>query len=110
MIDITSAQDLDALWSAPATILFKHSTQCDISATAYREMAAAAKQAPGMEIHLVRVIESRPVSQEIERRTGVRHESPQVFVLRNGAVSWHASHRHITAEAVVQQFQAAAAN
>lgn len=108
MIDITSEQDLEGLWSAPATVLFKHSTQCDISATAYQEMTQAARQLPGMEVHVVRVIESRPVSQEVERRTGIRHESPQVFVLHNGEVAWHASHWRITADAVVQQYQAVA--
>lgn len=109
MIDITSEQELNSVWASPAAVVFKHSTQCDISATAYREVAQAAGRFPGMQINLVRVIESRPVAQEVERRTGVRHESPQVFVLRNGEVAWHASHWRITADALAEQYQAVAA-
>ena len=32
----------------------------------------------------VDVIDSRPLSQEVERRTGVRHESPQALLLAEG--------------------------
>lgn len=76
-------------------ILFKHSTTCPISASAYRQMA----QVNG-DVSLVVVQRARDVSNEIEARTGVRHESPQAIVLRNGAVVWTASHFDITSDAV----------
>ena len=79
---------------APA-LLFKHSTTCPISAAAYQEMKQLAR-----EIALVVVQQSRDVSREVEARTGVRHESPQALLWRNGEVVWSASHWHITAEAV----------
>jgi bacillithiol system protein YtxJ len=52
------------------------------------------------EIVLVEVQRSRELSNEIENRLGVRHESPQVIVLRNGQVVWDASHFKVTADAV----------
>jgi bacillithiol system protein YtxJ len=76
-------------------VLFKHSNSCPISAAAQR----ALKQL-GAEVSIVVVQESRDISREVEARTGVRHESPQAFVLRNGAVAWSASHFDITADAV----------
>ena len=37
---------------------------------------------------------------EAARRTGVAHQSPQAFVVRDGKTVWDASHFDITAEAV----------
>ena len=76
-------------------ILFKHSTTCPISASAYRQMS----QVEG-DVSLVVVQRSRDVSNEIEARTGIRHESPQAIVLRNGEAVWTASHFDITSDAV----------
>jgi bacillithiol system protein YtxJ len=76
-------------------ILFKHSTTCPISASAYKQMS----QVEG-DVSLVVVQRARDVSNEIEARTGVRHESPQAIVLRNGEVVWTASHFDITSDAV----------
>ncbi|MDQ3255344.1 MAG: bacillithiol system redox-active protein YtxJ [Acidobacteriota bacterium] len=78
-------------------VLFKHSTACPISSAAYREMERV-----GAEVGLVVVQRARSVSREVAERTGVRHESPQVFVLRDGAVVWTASHYDVTADAVKQ--------
>jgi bacillithiol system protein YtxJ len=76
-------------------ILFKHSTTCPISASAYRQMS----QVSG-DVSLVVVQRARDVSNEIEARTGIRHESPQAIVLRNGEAVWTASHFDITSDAV----------
>jgi bacillithiol system protein YtxJ len=47
---------------------------------------------------LVKVIESRPVSNQIAEDLGVKHESPQVILLKGGASYWNASHWAITEE------------
>ena len=76
-------------------VLFKHSNTCPISAMAYQRMKQCASG-----IALVVVQRSRELSREVEARTGVQHESPQVLVLRRGQSVWSASHFDITAEAV----------
>lgn len=43
------------------------------------------------------VAEHPDFGTEIQWATGVNHESPEVLVLRNGAVAWHASHGGIRA-------------
>lgn len=82
-------------------ILFKHSTSCPISAAAYREMSQVKS-----EVSIVVVQKARDVSKDVAERTGVRHESPQAFVLRNGKVAWTASHYDVTAEAVEEAMRA----
>jgi len=76
-------------------ILFKHSTTCPISASAYRQMSKVSG-----DVSLVVVQRARDVSNEVEARTGIRHESPQAIVLRNGEAVWTASHFDITSDAV----------
>jgi bacillithiol system protein YtxJ len=76
-------------------VLFKHSVTCSVSADAYEDMANYAGP-----IELVVVQSARAVADEIEARTGIRHESPQVIILRNGKPVWNASHWKVRAEAV----------
>jgi bacillithiol system protein YtxJ len=76
-------------------ILFKHSLTCPISSSAYFEM-----QKMKSDVALVVMQNARETSNEIERRTGIRHESPQVIILRNGKPVWNASHWSINADAV----------
>ena len=93
--DLKSFEDLSARSKERAVVIFKHSLTCPISSAAYDEMTAF-----DGEVALLEVQRSRELSQEIEDRLGVVHESPQVIVLRNGQVVWNASHFRITADAV----------
>ncbi len=55
---------------------------------------------------LVDVRRHHALGQAVARRTGVRHESPQILVLVDGQVAWHASHGRITAVAVAEALAA----
>jgi bacillithiol system protein YtxJ len=99
-ISVTETSDLDQLVAQSkqqTVVIFKHSLTCPVSSSAYQEMT----RFPGS-VNLVEVQRARELSREIEHRTGIRHESPQVIVLRNGQVVWDASHFKITADAVSQ--------
>ncbi len=54
----------------------------------------------GGDIALVVVQKARELSRRIETETGLRHESPQAIVLRNGEAVWSASHWSITIDAL----------
>ncbi len=97
-VAVDGSQDFERLIErsqAEPVLIFKHSTTCPISATAYKEMSRVEA-----DIALVVVQKARGLSNEIETRTGVRHESPQALLLRNGAAVWTASHWNITADEV----------
>ena len=72
-------------------IVFKHSNACSISARAYREM----EKVDG--VNILEGQSARDVSRELANRTGVRHETPQVIILRDGKAVWNASHFDVTA-------------
>ena len=81
-------------------MLFKHSTRCPVSAYVIDEVMEFAEDHPEWPVYVLKVIEQRPLSNEAAERLGVRHESPQAFVLRHGRVHWHGSHNEVTADAL----------
>ncbi len=103
-LKITQKEGLEALINSSndrPVVIFKHSNSCPISAVAYREM----EDLDG-DVSLIDVQSARDVSLEIESRTGVPHESPQVIILRDGKAVWNASHFDVKARAVAEAVQA----
>lgn len=82
-------------------IVFKHSNACSISARAYREM-----QKFEGDVNILEVQSARDISRELADLTGVRHETPQVIVLRDGKAVWNASHFDVTANDVAKALEA----
>ncbi len=96
--EIRNTEELDALIeksNEQAIVLFKHSTTCPISAGVYQEISNA-----DADINLIVVQRARDVSSAVAEKTGIRHESPQAFVVKNGKVVYHASHYDVTASDV----------
>lgn len=54
------------------------------------------------EVVLIDVHRFHRLGQAVARRSGIRHRSPQVLVLRDGVAAWDADHGAITAEAVAE--------
>ena len=83
--------------SRKPVIVFKHSNACSISSRAYREMEKL-----GDQVNILEVQSARDVSRELANLTGVRHETPQVIVLRDGKAVWNASHFDVKADDVLK--------
>ena len=84
-------------------VFFKHSLTCPISGAAFRQYQRFLQDRPEGDrvvYTLIEIQNAREVSTEIAERTGVRHESPQALLMRDGEVVWHASHWSIKAEAL----------
>lgn len=92
---------LDASADHPV-LIFKHSTECKVSGSAYRRIAQWLKDNPSKTppIYLVKVIERKPVSENIEAIVEVEHESPQLILLDGGKSVWDTSHEAIDAKAI----------
>jgi monothiol bacilliredoxin len=88
-------EELFARSNVQPVVLFKHSATCPISAAAYEQMKKVQT-----DVALVVVQQATDVSREIEARTGVQHETPQVIVLRASRPVWEASHWEVKADAV----------
>src|SRR5687767_60047 len=95
-------------------LLFKHSYSCGISAEALDELVGHldqaggnAKQPDGPVYAMVTVQTHRDISNAVAAKLGVRHETPQALLVRDGQVVWAASHFRVTAEAVAAAIKAA---
>ena len=99
--ELRSIEDLDATIAESGerpVLLFKHSRTCPISARAYREFREYLESAaPNVSHALITVQTDRPVSNEAADRLGVRHETPQAILIRDGRQVWNDSHFAITA-------------
>ena len=85
--------------------IFKHSLTCPISGAAWAEFKRFAADHPeenGTVFAVIEIQYARPVSAAVAERSGVRHQSPQAILLREGRVSWHASHYDIDGAALRQ--------
>lgn len=88
--------NLEAALTADGThVIFLHDPWCPISDRANAEMERVEHP-----MVVVDVSTQRSLSRLVADRTQVRHESPQVFVVKDGRVTWHASHGRITRRAV----------
>ncbi|MCS7461088.1 bacillithiol system redox-active protein YtxJ [Paenibacillus doosanensis] len=92
-------QQLDGTANKPIVVL-KHSTACPVSFNALKEYEAYLQNKPNNDVDyvLVKVIESRPVSNQIAEDTGVKHASPQILYIKNKETIWNTSHWAITEE------------
>lgn len=83
--------------SKPVVVL-KHSTACPVSANALEEFEGYLSKNPNTDVDyiLVKVIESRPVSNQIAEDTGIKHASPQILYIKNKETVWNTSHWSIT--------------
>jgi bacillithiol system protein YtxJ len=82
-------------------LLLKHSTACPISAAALGEFIIfTRKPKRTIDMYLVKVIESRLVSNQIAESTGIIHQSPQIMIMHNQQVLWQVTHWDITYERI----------
>ncbi len=105
MKELTRVDELDPILQATASapaFLFKHSTTCPVSAGAHRQVQAYLEgaDASAPPVYLVKVIESRPLSNEIASRLSFVHQSPQIILVDGGEAVWNASHGAITADSI----------
>lgn len=104
--EITTLTEWNELYeksSSQRVLVFKHSTTCPISAQAYDEFKKYLETENNDITHvLVKVIESRPVSNQIAEVLGVEHQSPQVILIEGKEAKWNTSHWHIKKEKLAE--------
>lgn len=99
--EITTIEEWDEIFEKSAEkdqVILKHSTTCPVSFNALDEYNDYLEEDPNENIDytLVKVRESRPVSNKIEADLGVKHESPQIICIKDKRSYWSASHWSVT--------------
>jgi bacillithiol system protein YtxJ len=102
-IELTSIEQLNELLENKEhpVLLFKHSTRCSISSMALNRFESDWDQSKTeIQTYYLDLLEQRPISAEIEKLTGVTHQSPQAILVFQGKVYYDASHSGINAQVI----------
>ena len=97
-VKLTTVSQLDEAIEASKNkkvILFKHSTRCSISSSAMNKFTSKWSEDTDAIPYYLDLIAYREVSNMIQEKFGVMHQSPQVIVLQDGKVIYDASHMAI---------------
>lgn len=90
------AIDLEAILRLEKAVLFKHSRSCPVSWAAATQVKRFQEGHPSVPVYTITVQQDRKLSNWIEEQTGIRHESPQVIIFRNGEAVANTSHNGVT--------------
>jgi bacillithiol system protein YtxJ len=101
-VKLSSQKDLERLIIdseyAPV-VLFKHSTRCSLSTMAMNRLNESTKK---IDIHIIDVICNRDISDLVAQKFQVKHQSPQLIVLKQKNCSFHVSHMNISANIIFE--------
>lgn len=102
--ELEKAEQLQALQKeseSKSVIIFKHSSRCSTSHMILGRLERSANELSGAKMYFLDLLQHRDVSAMIEDIFLVRHESPQLLVIRDGSAVLHLSHFEID-PAIVQ--------
>lgn len=96
-IELNTLDALEAIASSNTyAIIFKHSTRCPVSGMAKRTFEFESSLIPeDTPVYLLDLIKHREVSNQIANRWDVRHESPQVLLVKGNQCVYNESHNDI---------------
>lgn len=99
LIELNQLDVLNEESKQNAVIIFKHSTRCGISRMAFNGFERDFNLPNDIvKLYYIDILNYRDISNEISSRFGIWHESPQLLVIRNKKVVYHASHGQIDAK------------
>lgn len=83
-------------------VIFKHSTSCGISRMVLNNLERNYDLPRDKEVKLyfLDLLANRELSNEVAKRFAVRHESPQMIILKDKKVVHHASHQSIDLQSI----------
>lgn len=110
LVELLTKEDLNKAWNESEekpVLLFKQSTTCPISAQAFSQYNKYLEESDlDIGAFFVKVRETREVSNEIAEVTGIEHQSPQIFLIKNKEVVWNTSHSKITIKSIDEALKA----
>jgi bacillithiol system protein YtxJ len=93
--------DLDEASHNKIQLIYKHSTRCATSYFALKNLQSMPKESLEFtNIYIVDVISQRAISRHISQHYKVKHESPQVILVKDGQVLWNGAHGEVRTEVI----------
>ncbi|MCG8576598.1 MAG: bacillithiol system redox-active protein YtxJ [Flavobacteriales bacterium] len=102
--EVSQLDEIEKRSNEQPVIIFKHSTRCSISAMALNRVETNWQINPEeADVYFLDLLAYRPISNEIESKFGVEHQSPQVLVIKDGQCTYSASHNQIDPRTLKKQ-------
>lgn len=97
---LTSPEDVEAfLGEYPTSVIFKAGT-CHKTMQGFGFVQERLEPREDLMCGVIRVVEARPASNRVEETTGIKHESPQVILFKDGKPVFDRDNWEITPEAL----------
>lgn len=104
IVNLTTADEVETFLSTyPTSVVFKAGT-CHKTMQGFGFLQQRLEPREDLMVGVIRVVESRPAAQAITERTGIRHESPQVILFRDGTAVYDVDNWGITPDALSHGF------
>lgn len=87
------------------TGIFKHSTSCGISRMVLKKFEREYPEIKDKDVKLyfLDLLSNREISNRIAEKFAVRHESPQLILIKDKKVVHHSSHHSISTESISEK-------
>ncbi len=99
-IFLENAEQLETIKkSNKFSVIFKHSSRCNISKTARERFEQKGNAIPAhADIYFLDIISDRALSRMVAEAFDITHESPQMLIVKDGKCIYTTSHHEISAE------------
>ena len=97
LTNLDEITDIKTLSISESIFIFKHSTRCGISRMVKKQFEKLLlPNNNNVKVYYLDLLKYRNVSDAVSEVFQVRHQSPQLLIIRNGVAVKHASHYDIT--------------
>ena len=103
---LTTPEQVDAfLKDNPVAAVFKAGV-CHKTNEMFQHVQAQLEPREDVPLGIIRVVEARPASNRVAEMTGVRHESPQLLLFKEGKAVYDRDNWDITEESIAEALEA----
>ena len=105
VINLTTPEEVNEFLAAhPTSVVFKAGT-CHKTMQGFGFVQEELEPREELYVGLIRVVEARAASNLVAEKTGIKHESPQVILFRDGQPVFDVDNWNITPEALAKGFE-----
>jgi bacillithiol system protein YtxJ len=100
--DETGLTEIKKKSSLQPQVIYKHSTRCGVSSMVRNRLERSGL--PGhIDFHFLDLIAHRSLSDKIAHDFSIRHESPQVLLIKDGKCIYDESHYAISMDEIIEK-------
>ena len=102
---LTTPEQVNQFLAAHKTAAIFKAGTCHKTPSAFEHVETQLADREDLALGVIRVVEARAASNHVEKLTGVRHESPQLLLFKDGKPVFDRDNWDITEEAVAEGLQ-----